>query len=88
MTSVTMGRPVSLARLGEDLQAVLLHAPGTSTGEVRGLKAPPRRKCAPAALHGVAPRSSSCSRLSTAQGPAMTPKRAAADLGGAARTGS
>jgi len=41
---------------------------------VRGLYAPPRRPTAPAAATASAVRRS-CSRLSTAQGPATTPTR-------------
>ena len=48
-------------------------SPWKSYGDVRGLKAPPRKNCAPHALTALAA-SNNCSRLSTEQGPAITAK--------------
>ena len=47
--------------------------PWKEYGEVRGLKAPPRRIVAPASLQAIAV-SITCSGVSTEQGPAITAK--------------
>ena len=49
----------------------LITGPWNEYGDVRGLYAPPRRNCAPP-FFAISAASKSCSRLSTAQGPAIT----------------
>ena len=78
ITSVTTGSPVS-ARASARILRPSSFMPWNAYGEVRGLNAPPRRKCAPAALT-ASRRSSTCSRLSTAHGPGDDAELPAADL--------
>ena len=59
-----------LARLGQEAQALARPRPWKAYGLVRGLNAPPRRIVAPAAFTASAV-SKSCSRDSTAHGPAI-----------------
>ena len=47
MTSVITGRPGPVARLGEVAERLDARGPGSCTGDVRGLNAPPRRIVAP-----------------------------------------
>ena len=54
--------------------------PWNAYGDVRGLYAPPRSTCAPSRLTSRAV-ATSCSRDSTAQGPAMIAQRAPAPMG-------
>ena len=65
-----IGRPVC-SRASASSSRPFSPSPWKLYGEVRGLNAPPRMIRAPAALTAWAV-SSTCSRLSTEQGPAMT----------------
>jgi hypothetical protein len=67
-TSVTNGRPVS-ARTSARISSAGSPRPWNAYGEVRGLKAPPRRIVAPAS-RAIRQAASVCSRDSTAHGPA------------------
>ena len=69
-TSATKGRPV-VERASAMISRAAFPNPWNEYGEVRGLKASPLRMCAPDVLTATAV-AKSCSRLSTAQGPAMT----------------
>src|SRR5258708_5772235 len=70
ITSVTTGRPKRSRALASSLRPSSPR-PRKAYGEVRGLKAPPRRMCPPASA--TAPAASiSCPSLSTEQGPAIT----------------
>ena len=69
MISTTTGMPVTW-RASAISSSPSSPNPWNVYGEVRGLKTPPRKACAPAARTARAV-SSICSRLSTEQGPAM-----------------
>ena len=71
-TSVTSGSPVS-SRASARIFSASEPRPWKLYGDVRGLKAPPRSMVAPAAFTARAV-SSVCSRDSTVQGPAISPK--------------
>src|SRR5437762_3608615 len=70
MTSVTTGSPVSRLASARYLSPSS-SSPWKEYGDVRGLKAPPRKTRAPAALTFAAT-SSTCPRDSTEHGPAIT----------------
>ena len=69
ITSVTMGRPVSSLAFFR-IWRPFRPNPWNAYGELRGLKAPPRRAWAPAFFTAIAV-SMVCSSLSTVHGPAM-----------------
>ena len=68
-TSVTIGRPVA-SRVSTRISRPSRPRPWKAYGEVRGLKAPPRSRVAPAA-RAMCAASSVCAAVSTAHGPAM-----------------
>ncbi len=70
ITSVTTGRPVS-SRAAANSFSPSVPSPWKLYGEVRGLKAPPRKAFAPAPFTAWAA-SRIWSRSSTAHGPAIT----------------
>ena len=72
MSSVTIGRPVS-RRATFRYSKPVAFSPAKSYGDVRGLNAPPRMSCAPAALTAFAT-VTICSSDSTEQGPAIMTK--------------
>ena len=71
-TSVTTGNPVA-SRRSARWRSPSRPSPRNEYGDDRGLKAPPRNMLAPASATSRAV-ASTCSRLSTAHGPAMTTK--------------
>ena len=72
ISSVTTGSPVS-SRASRRIASASRPSPWKVYGDVRGLNAPPRSIVAPAAATTRAV-SSVCSRYSTEQGPAISPK--------------
>ena len=72
MSSVTIGSPVSCRAILRYSSPVAF-SPAKSYGEVRGLNAPPRISCAPAAFTAFATETI-CSSDSTEQGPAIMTK--------------
>ena len=71
MTSVTSLRSCRSAARAQHLAGPLRRGPGSCTGELRGLNAPPRSTLAPARLTAAAV-VSTCSSDSAEHGPAMT----------------
>ena len=72
MSSVTIGRPTS-SFTAQRMSSPSSPSPWKEYGLVLGLKAPPRRRLAPDSLAAFAT-SSTCSKDSTEQGPAISPR--------------